>query len=182
MLITGVGMHRMSYALGRTFAKGTPDFCVNAGIAGAFPGKAALGEVVHVSTEVIADLGAEDQDGSLLTTQTLGMEEDISCSTGLINRTAGRYSFLRTVKGITTNTAHGYDPSIRKLIAAWDPDVETQEGGAFFYCCLKESVPFIEVRAISNFVEPRNRESWNIPLAVKNLNGQLIELMNFFIT
>ena len=181
ILITGVGMHRMAYALGRKLGLSKPDFCVNAGIAGAFPGKASIGEVVHVTSEIIADFGAENARGDRLTPEALGLEEDISSINGLINRNAGQYAFLKSVKGITVNATHGSETSIRKMIEAFDPDVETMEGGAFFYCCMKTGTPFIEIRAISNLVEVRNRENWNIPLAVSKLNKQLLEMLQFFV-
>ena len=36
------------------------------------------------------------------------------------------------------------------------------EGAAFFYVCLKEKVNFFQIRAISNFVEKRNKKNWEI--------------------
>jgi futalosine hydrolase len=50
------------------------------------------------------------------------------------------------------------------------------EGAAFFYVCSRENIPFLAIRAVSNKVEPRNREKWNIPLAIKNLSEKLGEL------
>jgi len=35
--------------------------------------------------------------------------------------------------------------------------------------CLRRNVPYHEIRAISNYVEPRNRQSWNLELACSNL-------------
>ncbi len=180
-LVTGVGMHRMAFALGRRLISPLPEFCMNAGIAGAFPGKASIGEVVHVTSEIIADLGAEDAEGNFINLEILGLDEDISSISGLINKTASQYSFLKSVKGITVNTTHGSSASISRVIERWDPDVETMEGGAFFYCCMKAAVPFVEIRAISNLVELRNRDNWDIPSAVINLNKQLIEMAEFFV-
>ena len=180
ILITGVGMHRMAFALGQQLTVSKPDFCINAGIAGAYPGKAAIGDVVHVIREVIANFGAEDVDGELMSLAEMGLEEDIS-SQGLVNANAGQYAFLKSVQGITTNCTHGNAASIRKVIQKWDPDVESMEGAAFFYGCLKSGIPFIEIRAISNIVAPRNKEKWNIPLAIQNLSAQLIEILNFFV-
>lgn len=179
--ITGIGMHRMAYSLGRQFHLHKPDLCINAGIAGTFPGKAEIGDVVHVISEIMADLGAEDANGELLLPDALGLEEDISSVTGLVNHAAIQYAFLKNVKGITVNKAHGTERSIRNAIDTWDPDVETMEGGAFFYCCLKAVVPFLEIRSISNLVEPRKRQHWDIPLAVSNLNAQLVEILGFFV-
>jgi futalosine hydrolase len=178
--ISGIGMHRMSYLLGSTFAISKPDLCINAGIAGAFPGKAEIGEVVHVVSERIVDLGAEDSDGAFLTPGDLGLTEDLSSISDLVNSGAGKYQFLRTVSGITANTTHGHEPSIDTLLKTYDPDVESMEGGAFFYCCLKSKVPFIEIRAISNIVATRNREAWNIPHAVGNLTLELQPILQFF--
>jgi futalosine hydrolase len=51
------------------------------------------------------------------------------------------------------------------------------EGAAFFYICAREKIPFISLRAISNRVERRERNKWNIPLALDNLAGKLEELL-----
>jgi futalosine hydrolase len=179
--ITGIGMHRMAYALGQAFRESRPRLCINIGVAGAFPGKAAIGEVVHVTSEIIADLGAENAEGDFLDIGSLGLDEDISSTSGLQNQDAAQYSFIRQVRGITINTSHGSQRSIKDAIERWDPDVETMEGGAFFYCCLKAEVPFLEIRAISNIVEPRNKENWNIPLAADNLKAQILEILTFFV-
>ena len=38
-------------------------------------------------------------------------------------------------------------------------------------------VPFLEIRSISNHVEPRNRAAWDIPLAIGQLNEVLIGML-----
>jgi futalosine hydrolase len=48
------------------------------------------------------------------------------------------------------------------------------EGAAFFYACEEAQVEALQIRCISNYVEKRNRENWNLALAVKNLNDWLI--------
>ena len=42
--------------------------------------------------------------------------------------------------------------------------------------CQNAGVPCVQLRAISNYVERRNKLAWDIPLAIQNLN---IELSNF---
>jgi len=54
------------------------------------------------------------------------------------------------------------------------------EGAAFLFVCEHEQIPCIQLRAVSNFVEKRNKEAWNIPLAIENLNQQLIAIINDF--
>jgi futalosine hydrolase len=52
------------------------------------------------------------------------------------------------------------------------------EGAAFFYSCAQAGLPSIQLRAISNWVEPRNRDAWNIPLAISNLNQTIAQLLS----
>jgi futalosine hydrolase len=52
------------------------------------------------------------------------------------------------------------------------------EGAAFFYACRQFNIPCLQIRAVSNYVEKRNRDNWDIPLAIKNLNNFAIELVN----
>jgi futalosine hydrolase len=50
------------------------------------------------------------------------------------------------------------------------------EGAAFFYVCEQTKTSCLQIRAISNVVERRNRENWQIELAIKSLNDTLIKL------
>ena len=84
------------------------------------------------------------------------------------------------MKGITVNKVHGNAQSIEKTIQLHQPQTESMEGAAVFYACQQLNIPAMQIRSISNYVEPRNRESWQIGLAVKNLNDWLIEFINKF--
>jgi futalosine hydrolase len=55
------------------------------------------------------------------------------------------------------------------------------EGAAFFYVCRQLNVPCIQIRAVSNYVEKRNRDAWNIPLAIKNLNTFAVEFLKLYV-
>jgi futalosine hydrolase len=181
-LITGVGMVATAYHLGKTLNK-SYNFVVNLGIAGSFKKDLALGEVVNVVDDCFSELGAEDGDSFLnLIEMGLQQKEDYPFNNGwmqnkkvLNNETVVA---LPKVKGITVNKVHGKNESIKNIQELYNPDVESMEGGAFFYCCMKEKVPFIQIRAISNYVEKRDKSKWNIPLAIKNLNEKAIEIIN----
>lgn len=43
------------------------------------------------------------------------------------------------------------------------------EGAAFFYACLSAGVPCAQVRAVSNYVERRNRAAWKLGDAIAAL-------------
>ena len=77
------------------------------------------------------------------------------------------------VRGITVNTVHGNDLSIVKIVNRLQPQVESMEGAACMMACRVFNVPCIQLRAISNYVEKRNKSNWNIPLALQRLNTAL---------
>ena len=47
----------------------------------------------------------------------------------------------------------------------------------FFFAARQAGVPVIQIRAVSNYVEKRNRDNWQIDTAVTNLNGWLIRFL-----
>jgi futalosine hydrolase len=47
------------------------------------------------------------------------------------------------------------------------------EGAALHYVCLKEKIPFLQVRAISNYITRRDRNAWRMAEAIASLNAQL---------
>ena len=79
-------------------------------------------------------------------------------------------SQLKDVKGITVNTIHGNDISISKVIELYDPTIESMEGASFFAACDNNINNYLQIRAISNYVEKRDKSKWQMPLAIKNLN------------
>lgn len=164
-LVTGVGMVATSTYLTRQLMEVDADLVINVGIAGAFNPKLEIGSVVQVVSDSLVELGVEDHD-KFVSADKVGL-----CNTDdLLFATDERVTGLEEVTGITVNCAHGEDRSIEKVKAQFNPDVESMEGAAVGFVCSKFSVPWIQIRAISNLVEPRNKANWNIPLALENLN------------
>jgi futalosine hydrolase len=135
--------------------------------------------VVEVSRETFGDTGAETATGSYIDIHEMELiPPDVPPFLGgeLISPHAGATG-LPLVKGLSVNKVHGYLPSITEMMIHYDADIETMEGAAFFYACLSAGQPFVQIRSLSNYVEPRDRSKWNIPLAVETLNAKLIELI-----
>ena len=63
------------------------------------------------------------------------------------------------------------------MVERLNPQLESMEGAAFFYACEEYKLPCLQIRAVSNYVEKRNRANWDIPLAIKNLNNFAIEMI-----
>lgn len=168
LLVTGVGMVATAFALGRHLATNKYDLVMNLGIAGSFDRNIALGEVVEVTEDYLSELGAEDDD-TFLPIETLGFGESVFKTDTRLSSYIN--SDLRQVTAITVNTVHGHEPSIKKLITRIQPQLESMEGAAFFYACKQAGVPCLQIRAMSNYVEKRNRDAWQIGPAIKNLNS-----------
>jgi futalosine hydrolase len=173
-LITGVGMVATAFAIGRYMALNKYDLAINLGIAGSFDRNIALGEVVEVVEDSLSELGAEDGE-EFLTIESLGFGESKFHSTAALSDYGN--SDLKKVTAITVNTVHGHEVSIKKLTGRIKPQLESMEGAAFFYACKQAGVPCLQIRAVSNYVEKRNRDAWQIGLAIKNLNKFADELL-----
>jgi futalosine hydrolase len=51
------------------------------------------------------------------------------------------------------------------------------EGAALHYIGLKENIPFLQLRSISNYVGERDKEKWQLQEAIRNVNLVLQELL-----
>lgn len=177
LLISGVGVPLSAYSFGKVLATHTYDLAIQAGIAGALDRSLEIGEVVQVISESFGDLGVEEADGSFTAAIDLGLIDanQPPFTHGKLESpaVAGSPAFLRQVTGATVSRVHGYEPSIAAFRKRSDAQVESMEGACFAYACLLEQLPFLQIRSISNYVEARNREAWNIPMAIANLNEVL---------
>ncbi len=186
VLITGVGLPFTALRLGAFFsgrrALGQAPYAlvVHAGIAGSFDRRYSLGTVVEVVADGFADLGAEQADGrfaDLFELGLLGADKGLFGEEGYLYNTRPVFaSQLPQLRGISVNRVHGYQPSINALLERYErfpPQIESMEGAAFFLSCLTFEQPFTALRAVSNFVEPRDKEAWDIPLAVERLGDFL---------
>jgi futalosine hydrolase len=175
--ITGVGMLAATYAIAKALKQHKYDFVLQAGIAGSFDRQVALGDMLFVTSEQLGDMGAEDHDKHL---DIFGMGLQDADKVPFTNQRLSTplskvhdHIQLPEVAGITVNMVSGNANTIARLTARYGATTESMEGAALHYVCLMEQVPFAQVRCISNYIEPRNRNAWDIPLAVENLNEWL---------
>ncbi|MGZ3753692.1 MAG: futalosine hydrolase [Mucilaginibacter sp.] len=178
VLITGVGMVATAFALARHLPHNVYHLVINLGIAGSFDRSIALGEVVEVTEDTFSELGAED-DKKFISIEKLGFGAGIFRPTSSIGNFTKKINPVKAT-AITVNTVHGNDDTIAAIVERLNPKLESMEGAAFFYACHELKVPGIQIRAVSNYVEKRNRDNWNIGLAVKNLNNFALEFVKLF--
>ncbi len=165
VLITGVGMTATAFSLGK-FLHNNYKSVINVGIAGSFNKELPIGTIVNIIQDTFSELGAESGD-SFVSIDELGF--------GRASYHGEKIDGIDQVSGITVNTVNGNSVSINQVIKRLNPETESMEGAAVFYCASKYNIPAIQIRCISNYVEPRNKENWNISLAINNLNNWLIK-------
>lgn len=181
ILVTGVGMVATAFALGKHLATHQYDLVINLGICGSFNRGIAIGDVLEITEDTFSELGAED-DGDFLSLEQMGFGEGTFHPT---KKLADLYNLFNTFNlqqatAITVNTVHGNEESINKVAQRLDVQLESMEGAAFFYACKQMNVPCLQIRAVSNYVEKRNRDNWQIGLAIKNLNTFAVEFVKLY--
>lgn len=168
-VITGIGMTATAYTLGKTLTQLQDiSFVMNVGIAGSFDRNIPLGEVLAIKSDTFYELGAEDGD-KFLSIEELGFGK------GTYHADYPAIDLkLPQHEAITVNKVHGNKESIHNVLMK-QPNVtaESMEGAAVFYVCTMERIPSMQIRAISNYVERRNKSTWKIDLALTNLNDWL---------
>lgn len=175
VLIGGVGMVSTAYSLGEHLSKNTYTLAINAGIAGALDTHIPLGKVLQITDDTIADFGAESPEGFIFIDQLgYGSQTFRPIAPGIGFQTLDR---LPKASALTVNKSHGTETSIADCKNRYAAQVESMEGAAFFYACERAQLPSIQLRAISNWVEPRNRDAWDIPGAIASLNSVLVALL-----
>jgi futalosine hydrolase len=169
VLITGVGMVNTAFQLGRC-SHNYYDYVINAGVCGSFHAHHPIGEVVRVYRDEFSEMGAEDGD-SFIRFNDMNLGSTNVYSECWAVKFAAIES-LKRVSGITVNKVHGNTATIEKTALLFKPDVESMEGAAFFTGCQRFN-HYLQIRAVSNMVEQRDKSKWNMPLAIANLNNTL---------
>lgn len=179
ILVTGVGPVATSFALGTVLAQQQFDWALNLGIAGAFNPAFELGQVFQVVREQFGDVGVEEVDGTFTDVFELELLDWNAAPfiNGKLYAPDSQQAFLPKATAITVSKVHGTAASIQKIQQKYPADLESMEGAAFYYACLHHQLPCLQVRAVSNYVEPRNKENWDIPLAIEQLNVVGIGIM-----
>jgi len=130
-----------------------------------------LGQIYEIISDQHGDLGADDN-GNFIPLSEMNLNHDNAIEV------KPAFPKLKKAKGITVNQVAGSKKLIDRRRKLYQADIESMEGLAVFKFCSNLGIPCAQVRAISNFVEPRNKENWEIDLAIQNLNKFMLEFIN----
>ena len=180
LLITGVGLPATIFKLSQKLHQRDYDLIINAGIAGAYNRGIELGTVLQVTEDRFGDLGIEEADGSFRDLFVIELSDPnvFPFQNGkLINSQSSNFDFLPRATAVTVQKVSGTISSAQRLQQLYAADLESMEGAGVFYVAQQCKISCLQIRAVSNYVEARNRDAWKIKLALDQLNEVLIQIV-----
>ncbi len=169
--LCGIGPAAAAMSAAHLISGLKPDRLILLGIAGTFHDRGLEpGLLVQAESECFADLGCS-QDGrnrnlDRMNLPLLPLRDEVLGSSyplQLLDEDASHGRFI-TVSSIT-NSRERAD----SLCRDYNADVENMEGAGVALACAFHRVPFFQVRALSNWVGPRDPSSWLIEDPLRRL-------------
>lgn len=178
---SGVGMLASAVSLTQAILTEKPDLVIQVGIAGCFDSNLPLGTVVVVNNEQLGDTGVLE-DGKWKDIFDLKLEKSSYHpyeKRKLPNPWLKQYNLLQLpeVDAITINRITTGTDEIARLQKKYAPVIESMEGAALHYVCRETQTPFLQIRAISNYIGERDKSKWLIGESIATLNQTILQLL-----
>ena len=179
---SGIGLLASSVSLMKMFVQETPTLIIQVGIAGCFDKKIPLGKVFAVKDDFAGDIGVmENKVWKDLFDMKFDKPNDAPYEKkSLPNPWLSQYNLLKlpAKKGVTVNTISTEKNKIDLYSGRYKASLESMEGAALHYMGRDLNIPFIQIRAVSNYVGERNKAKWNMQEAIYNLNETLLQYLD----
>lgn len=168
LAVCGIGPINAGIMAGRLMERGVKGV-VNAGIAGSFDTKRLPTQAVcAIRCETWPDYGLATDEG--VDPEGIGFAQASRDGVSVTNRIcmdpvgAARdmgltLPWLETASSLTVSASTGTAEQAQRLKNAFDADLENMEGFALALACFRASIPFLEIRTVSNRVG--SREGWD---------------------
>jgi len=179
---TGVGLLHATHALTARIRAERPGLVLQVGIGGAFDTvRHPVGSAACLARDGAADLGVREADGWRDVFDMGLTDPDTHPYRGgwLVNPHDRllTLSGVAAATGVTVNRVSTDPDWIGDLERRLRPDIESMEGAALHYVCLMESVPFVQIRGVSNRVGERDKSAWQIAAALDSAADALHRLL-----
>ncbi|MHB8881042.1 MAG: futalosine hydrolase [Thermodesulfovibrionales bacterium] len=195
--VSGLGKVNAAHAATLLITAHAPSLLINFGVGGAYPSSGlGIGDVALATEEIYADEGVLLKDG-LKTLDEIGIPlvragskryyNEFPLHTGrqgkildaALARSGNIFPEFRVAAGpfATVSACSGTTKRGRELAQRFKAICENMEGGAVAQICAIHKVPLIEVRGISNLVEDRAREKWDLDAAAAHCQMVLLDLI-----
>ncbi|WP_300596603.1 futalosine hydrolase [Niabella sp.] len=184
VLIGGIGSLSTAYRLTRQLAREPYELVLQAGIGGSLVNHYAPGTVVAVDRECLGDLGVVEagRRKSVFDLQ-LANADAAPFTGGWLQNPHSRLlklTGLDAATGVTINEITTAADTIRHFKEQLGAEVESMEGAALHYVAIMENVPFLQIRAVSNYVGERDKTKWALKASVSNLAEHTERLLTLF--
>lgn len=175
---TGIGILASGVKLTQLATTHQPDLIIQMGIAGSYVKTEPLGKVWVVASESIADLGVREKGvfKDLFESQLLKDNEAPFKKRKLTNPNIKTLNVLKTntAAAITINEITTAPKRIKEIMDAHNPVLESMEGAALHYVGSITNTPFIQIRAVSNYVGERNKAKWKLKESIEQLEAYVL--------
>lgn len=184
-ITSGIGKTNASRGTTILIERFSPGIIVNFGIGGAYPASGlGMGDIAIAEKEIYGDEGILPRIPLLtkgrkkyfnefpLDKRLIKKAVDVARTTGFPSRTAIKSGPFLTLSECTETLKRA-----NELEKRFHALCETMEGAAVVHVCALYRVPVVEIRGISNTVEDRNKERWNIKLATRNCQRVVMEFL-----
>lgn len=175
VIATGAGPAAAASGAAWMLASEPYELVVSIGIGGGFEPHAPVGSVVVSTGTVPADLGADSPQG-FLPIADLGFaphvdQPDAEYTKRIADALAAAGLPVVTGEVLTVSTVTGTDVRTAELKARHPlAAAEAMEGYGVATAATMANLPYVEIRAISNVVGPRDRSAWRIGEALDALD------------
>lgn len=177
----GIGKINAAAATAVMIERNRPQLVINTGCAGAYIGSGlSIGDLAVASDEVLADEGVVVEEGwrdlRYMSLPTLNLSGQTCFNTIPLSKHASEkamqladYYGVLLMRGrfATVSTCSGTRQRGMELARHWNVIAENMEGAAVAQVCLRYGLDCLEIRGISNLVEERDLEKWEIRRAVE---------------
>lgn len=175
---SGVGILATTFSLTKLLMEEKPDLIIQIGLAGCFDTSVALGKIFLIDKEIVGDIGVEEN-GKWKDIFNMKLEKSNYPpyeKKMLLNPHIEKFNLLKmkTVTGVTVNEITTRKERIRQIVKKYDPVTESMEGAALHYVCRGLNVPFLQMRAVCNYIGERDKTKWLIKDSLHNLNKSLM--------
>jgi futalosine hydrolase len=179
---SGIGMLASSVSLMKMFVQETPTLIIQVGIAGCFDKKIPLGKVFAVKDDFAGDMGVmENKVWKDLFDMKLDKPNDPPYEKkSLPNPWLTQYNLLHlpTKKSVTVNTITTEKNKIELFNGRYKAVLESMEGASLHFIGRDLTIPFMQIRAVSNYVGERDKSKWKMQEAIYNLNETLLAYLD----
>ncbi|RKU08238.1 futalosine hydrolase [Candidatus Poribacteria bacterium] len=186
LLHTGIGSVNAAHALTCQLEGQLPDLVIQFGIGGAYvPTGLPIQSVALATEEIYGDVGVltpegwkpADEIGIPLVHRDPPYFNRFPLDSRLVS-TAAEMCGAQCGPFVTVSQCSGVQAVGDALHARFNALCESMEGAAAAHICTLYDVPFLEVRGISNLVEDRQPDRWDIPGAAEAAQSALIKIIS----